>query len=173
MIELKLVDILPPVRGHGEKVDWIKVEKELNLRLPNDYKFFVEAYGLGWIDDFIMVLTPKANNYRHNIVLGSVRWLDNYQSSKDSFSEVYQHHIYDGKNGIFPWAVTNNADVLYWLFKDHEIKETVVYGARGGEFYSTHLSSSCFLYQLLTKQIICHRFPDDFPSAMIEFTPVA
>ena len=96
-------------------------------------------------------------------------WLENYRSAKESFPELYKHNVYDGVDGIFPWGITENADVLYWLFEGGNAKEVIVYNARGGDYYTSPLSFSDFLYKVLKKEIKCDKFPSDFPSSELEF----
>jgi SUKH superfamily protein len=50
-----------PVDAHG---DWTAVERELGVRLPDDYKWLVSTYGWGEFRDFLNLPTPFGTN-RH------------------------------------------------------------------------------------------------------------
>jgi len=93
-------------------------------------------YEVGWIGDFLLVLDPSSHIERYNLVNESVELLNNYQSSKESFSQYYKHIIFNGVNGLFPCAITDNADVIYWQYINGIAKNIVVYNARGGAYFS-------------------------------------
>lgn len=153
----------------GGPRSWESVEKSLDIELPNDYKQFVEKYGVGWIGDFLLVLDPNSVIDRYNLVKASSELLSNYHSSKESFPQYYSHTIFDGSDGIFPCAITENADVIYWQYINGEPKNMVVYNARGGDYYSVESTLTDFIYNILTKTVVCDRFPGDFPRDNIEF----
>lgn len=59
---------MPPPGGHEpEHFDWSRIEDDLGLRLPGDYKRFLEKYGLGKIDNFMIVFHPTTPNRHLNL----------------------------------------------------------------------------------------------------------
>jgi hypothetical protein len=48
----------PPAHPDGADGDWAACERELQLRLPEDYKEFISAYGSGTICGFFRNLEP-------------------------------------------------------------------------------------------------------------------
>ena len=148
---------------------WDYYEKKLDIKLPSDYKQFIDKYGVGWIGDFLLVLDPSSHIERYNLVNESVELLNNYQSSKESFPQYYKHTIFNGVDGLFPCAITDNADVVYWQYINGVAKNIVVYNARGGKYFSIESTLIDFVYNVLTKGFVCDRFPEDFPAENIEF----
>lgn len=165
----ELEKIMPALESVSEPRRWNDVESSLAIELPNDYKRFIDKYGTGWIGDFLLVLDPSSVTERYNLVRSSVDILGNYQSSKESFPQYYSHTIFNGKNGIFPCGITDNADVIYWEYENGEQKNIVVYNARGGDYFSIESTLTDFIYGVLAKTIVCDRFPEDFPPDNIEF----
>jgi SMI1-KNR4 cell-wall len=165
----ELEKIMPALNDAGEPRRWKDIEKSLAIELPSDYKKFIDKYGTGWVGDFLLVLDPGSATERYNLIKSSAEILSNYQSSKESFPQFYSHTIFDGKNGIFPCAITDNADVIYWQYEDGEPKNIVVYNARGGDYFSVKSTLSDFIHDVLVKTIVCDLFPEDFPAENIEF----
>ncbi|MGW8751606.1 hypothetical protein [Bacillus wiedmannii] len=62
---------------------------------------------------------------------------------------------------------------MYWLTdgKPGEWK-IVIYESRSPENYTYSLTMVEFLYQIITKKLICNAFPDDFPSDETTFVSV-
>jgi hypothetical protein len=48
----------PPAHPDGADGDWTACERELQLRLPDDYKEFISAYGSGTLCRSFEILSP-------------------------------------------------------------------------------------------------------------------
>ena len=78
--------------------------------------------------------------------------------------------LHPDADGIFPWGVTDNGDVLYWLCRgglsDWAI---VVCDSRSSRWREFRVSTAEFLTSLITREIVVDVFPDDVPSGSPEF----
>jgi len=172
----KLIKILPPPefpQKTGDKEQWGEFFGALGTELPTDYVKFIGIYGTGGIDNFLWILTPFVNDENVNYLGRQKEMKDSYIQSKKNFPQYYKHDVYPSSGGILPWAYTDNGDELYWLTdgKPDEWK-IVVYESRSPENYTYSLTMVEFLYQIITKELICNAFPDDFPSNETTFVSV-
>lgn len=149
---------------------WQNVEKNIGITLPDDYKLFVNTYGEGSIERFLWILNPFSENEHINLEKGVKEILETYSYVRKDFPEIYTHPPFPAKGGLLPWGATNNGDDLYWLTKDKPNCWTVVVDDRGnGELIEYDLNMTDFLYKVLSKELICPAFPEDFPSTNPEY----
>lgn len=172
----KLIKVLPPPKipqNSRDKEQWRNVFNILGTELPSDYMKFIDTYGSGGIDNFLWVLSPFVENENINLIQIGKVIRDAYQVSKNSFPEYFTHNVYPSVGGLLPWALTDNGDELYWLTegKPNEWK-IVVYETRSSEYHIYSLSIVEFLYQTITKELVCEAFPEDFPSEKVSFISV-
>ena len=77
-LELLLKVLPPPIEPYG--IDpgetWAKAEDELGIRLPSDYRQFVDRYGTGCIDGFLWVHSPLASIPGLNLIRRATRQLE-------------------------------------------------------------------------------------------------
>ncbi|QGN46137.1 hypothetical protein GKC29_04275 [Micromonospora sp. WMMC415] len=129
---------LPPMdEAYWRSSDWSAIETALGAELPSDYKFFVDTYGPGAINDHLLVCAPDAS-------LGWTDLVDNNEVAQEScriwFSGVDDEpfsrlerawplgdssrwdgdHVPDwfqpGDN-LISWGGTPNGDFLFWHVK--------------------------------------------------------
>ena len=86
---------------------------------------------------------------------------DAYISMQSELPEQFSIDFYNGKTGLFPWGITDNGDELFWNYKG-DIVEIVVYESRYTNNMSYIMGMEEFLCGLLSKEIVCPIFPDDF-----------
>ena len=177
MIYLKnIINILPPPDSPhkiGNKEEWQTFFSALGTKLPSDYIEFINIYGTGGIDHFLWILTPFVNDENVNFIKRQKEIIDAYSQSKKSFPQYYKHDVYPSSGGLLPWAYTENGDELYWLTEGHPDEwKIVVYESRSPENYTYSLTMVEFLYQIITKELICGAFPDDFPNDEATFVSV-
>jgi hypothetical protein len=48
-------------------VDWAGVESDLGLGLPADYRAYIDAYGVGWINRLVVVAHPTTHSASLNL----------------------------------------------------------------------------------------------------------
>ncbi len=142
-------------------INWEMIEKEKNIIFPDDYKWFLEYYGGGSINDFLWIFSPVCSNPNLNS-------LDQFTNMKKSYDYMingkfidYEYVFYDNCIGLFPWGITDNGDELYWNFLNDRI-EIVIIGSGYADVLSYQMNMTDFLSGLLTRKIECNLFPDDF-----------
>ncbi|SFH72223.1 hypothetical protein SAMN04515618_102128 [Collimonas sp. OK307] len=150
---------------------WSEVERRLKTALPQDYKDYVEIFGSGAVSNFLWILNPFSVNPNLNLeqqlktqtdVLGDLR----------NYGEDVPYRCFPQAGGIFPFALSDNGDVLYWLTNGLPAEWTVVVNeARGPEWQHFDLPMTDFVTGVLTKKFSCHIFPSNFPGQFPNFSP--
>lgn len=154
--------------------DWQLVETSLGMGLPEDYKDFISCYGTGAVDQFLWVLNPFSNNKYLNLLDAGSAQLEVLRQLRDDFGENIPYPLGSDSNGLYPWAITDNGDVLYWLCNGVPSDWLIVVNeARAPCWREFKCSMSEFLARLITRELIVDIFPDDFPSESPKFVPAA
>jgi hypothetical protein len=151
---------------------WQSVERRLEIKLPEDYKEFVACYGTGAVDNFLWVLNPFSQNENLNLICQSAVRLDSQrQYSVESGTET-PYALHPDASGLFPWGVTDNGDVLYWLcIGSPSAWMIVVCDSRASQWREYKLATCQFLAAIVTRELIVDVFPEDFPSESPAFVP--
>ncbi|SHO58980.1 hypothetical protein VQ7734_04755 [Vibrio quintilis] len=167
----KLMTILPVPENNGMDIpDWDEIEKAIQFELPEDYKQFIAVYGLGWIDDFMLVLAPGVDSNCYDLLEGGKSHLLEYIGRRLSHPDFYLHNALENGDGIYPWGITDNVDTLYWQVVDGKVESILIYNkGPAGEFFESKLAFSDFLYAILSKEVVTDHLPEDFPSEEISF----
>ena len=169
----KLENIIKPnneITNKHTKEEWDKIELTLGIKLPTDYKMFINEYGVGSINDFLWILNPFTQNSNLNLIKKGKEIIEAYDISKNKFPEYFVHEVFPRKGGLLPCAITDNGDEIYWL-TSNAVDEwhIIVYESRASEYYEYNMGLIEFLYKILVKEIECLAFPDDFPGEKCEF----
>jgi len=152
---------------------WQAVERRLGIELPEDYKEFVTTYGTGAVDNFLWVLNPFSKNVYLNLFDEGKAKLDALRQLRDEFRENIPYAFYPDADGLFPWGVTDNGDVLYWLCNGRRASSLIVVNeSRGPRWREFQLSTVEFLAALVTRELVVDVFPNDFPSESPMFVPL-
>lgn len=67
----KLKNIIKPnndLLDKYAKEKWNEIELILGIKLPTDYKQFINTYGVGSVNDFLWVLNPFTQNMNLNLI---------------------------------------------------------------------------------------------------------
>ena len=111
----ELVLLMPPPNGHEpERFDWSRIEEDLGVQLPTDYKRFLELYGMEEIDNVIYPFHPTTQNPLINLKNQIVENLWALRELRDGGEHV-PFPIFPEPRGVVPWSRTANGDVCYWL----------------------------------------------------------
>jgi len=173
--------ITPPSKPDetGAPKSWAKIEARLGLQLPSDYKAFIDRYGSGSFDDFIIVYNPFAENEYLNLfyALDTLHWADQQmQLIQDVvWTAVQPFELYPATEGLLPWGCTTNlGDTFFWQIKGPpETWETIFYNLRSGEYEVWKYPLTDFLYGPFTQRVESVLLPQAFPPAVtpIRFIP--
>ena len=168
--------LLPPLEPQDVDSinDWESIERKLGTQLPDDYKSFIDLYGLGTIDRFLVVFNPFSSNKFVNLLDRGRRILQAFDISKKEFPKYYSHPLFPSPGGLLPFAGTDNGDVLYWRTTGTPENWTVtVFDPRSPDYFDFNGPMTDFLIALLTRSVECKVFPRGFPSGPPRFIPIA
>lgn len=160
-MEYNIDHILQIKQEKYKKNPWEAVENKLGIIFPEDYKIFIDSYGEGRINEFLWILSPFSENENLNSIEKFRIMKEAYNGLKNEFPDRFTLDFYNGKEGIFPWGITDNGDELFWNFGDNTV-EIIVYESRYAQNISYKMGMEEFLYKLLKKETICPIFPTDF-----------
>jgi hypothetical protein len=142
--------------------DWVTIEAQLGLTLPDDYKAFIQIYGSGQIEKFLWVFNPFSSNDNLNLTHQVVLQLKVY-SEIGSF-ESLPYKLFPERSGLLPFGITDNGDVLFWQTSGSPNDwRVIVSEARAPKWEAFDLSMTKFLFEILSRKLVCEIFPDDFP----------
>ncbi len=154
--------------------EWHNVEQKLGTALPSDYKNYIDSFGVGKINNFILILTPFIENKYVNLISRGQMDLDAYAESRNQFPKNFTEKIYPEIDGLLPFGVTDNGDTLYWRTVGHpDVWPVTIYEARGPKHFDFSGNMVEFLIQLLQKGMETGVFPDDFASNTPVFLELA
>ncbi len=122
----RLVEMVPPPEtpfSSGDQKAFLAVEKELGRALPSDFKQLIATYGYGLWQRFWCVLNPFIGDGKQVRswfcprygMAGGEQKLASLRAGRDQFPELHIYPIFPEPGGLFPWAMTDNGDFLYWL----------------------------------------------------------
>jgi hypothetical protein len=165
--------VIPPQnpKETGTPKTWEKIEARLGIELPPDYKAFIDCYGTGSFDDFIMVYNPFAENEFFNLfyALDTLHQADHKTRLRGDpmWSVIQPFEYYPAAEGLLPWGCTINVgETFFWQIKGvPEAWETIFYNLRNGEYEVWKYSLTEFLYRLFTRKIESVLLPEDYPPA--------
>jgi hypothetical protein len=169
-MSLKILEqvVCPPSISPKKEVDWDKVELEIGIQLPPDYKQLISVYGHGAFDNFLWVYQPVSEDAFMDLVVQSKRRIDILRDIKGEFGKKdVPYGLFPEPGGLLPWGVTDNGNICYWqTITGGPTKWTVtVNQSRGPRWAEFDGSMTEFLSAVLSGQYQCPVFPDDFPSA--------
>lgn len=156
----KLQDILAiPENPRDNRGDWSKVEADLGVALPNDYKEFIERYGSIYIADFLMLLNPFSASEQNNLLRKQAACSEMYQALKQSGEEI-PYEFFPTNEGLIVVGLTDNGDMIFWKTQPREWT-IVVNEGRGPDWFEFNGSVTEFIEGLISGSINCDIFPDD------------
>jgi hypothetical protein len=160
----ELVRFVTPSRHRGRISSWDMIERELGSELPADYKEFIIKFGAADLGAFIYPLSPFSTQQSRNLLSQIPRQLSALRELKEAFTWEIPLPLYPETNGVLPWGITANGDVLHWLTIGHPSEWTTVVTASRDSAFRIYPFGMCrFLFGIMSKEIICDIFPADFP----------
>lgn len=123
----RLLRLVPPPKRPafaGTLKAFREVERDLELKLPDAFKRVVRAYGQGLWQGFWWIASPFAEDQpahqrpwhipRYRVAAGPESCTI-LRETKAAYPQLLPWPIYPDQGGLFPWAMTDNGGVLYWL----------------------------------------------------------
>ena len=173
MSVIELAKLIPPPNNPDEapqQNEWPRIEARIGTALPLDYKEFVSLYGTGKIDNFLWIFNPFSQNENMNLVT-QLRVQLSALSELQAYGEVVPYQLFPDADGVWPFGITDNGDVLYW--KTTGLPETwtvLVNEARSPDWEAFGMTMTEFLIKVLSRQLHPTAFPGAFPGSTPTFT---
>ncbi len=146
---------------------WVDLEGELGFPLPTDYKQAMQS-SLGehnW-NEFLSFLDPFSTHESLSLVSRSARILEAERESRAQFPHHWPYPIFPEIGGVFPWGITDNGDVLYWLMAGTpEQWPTLIRNGRGLDYEVRFLSCTAVAHHIAKGTIDSIILPDDLGEA--------
>lgn len=141
-------------------VDWCKVEQDIGVTLPGDYKVFVERFPSGKVLDFIRVLAPGGHAKHVDLIQKGAVLRDVLREIKEMGEEDCPYPVFPEATGVLPWGVSDNGDFLLWRTQTPEWS-MVIGASRESTWVEYPVSMTEFLLAIVQGDILCPVFPDD------------
>lgn len=145
----EMISILPPPANptHASG-DWARVEKDLGIELPSDYKAIVRTYGYGSYCDSLSLLNPFTDNKVTKTIAAIIQ---QWQQISDLCAVEYP--FYPDRGGLLPCAVNVNGNYVSWKTDGSpEEWEIVVWDTSEVRYVTFQGPLSTFLHSLLTRE---------------------
>jgi hypothetical protein len=121
-------DLGPRPSPQPPPVDWGAVHRRLGTALPSDYRAYIDAYGLGCINELFWVLHPYGTPDRLNLL---EQWA---VQDPGALLSPPPYPLGQVPGGLVPCAVDEDAGVLYWHTGGPDPERwTVVYRDEDGD----------------------------------------
>lgn len=122
--------VAPPSTPLGLNRSWAEVETELGLKLPSDYKKFIEQYGDGVIAGagvdlgYIGIWNWRSTK---NALKGITNVIKNYEAERRAGHD-FPYDCFPAPGGLLPFGATPNGDHFNWRTEgDPESWDVVFY----------------------------------------------
>ncbi|GLY70023.1 hypothetical protein Atai01_66420 [Amycolatopsis taiwanensis] len=152
--------LMPPPRYGGTPVDWDSIARSWGRPFPLDHRRFIEVYGAGAIEDFLVVVGPQPkvpfedagwNGMVHETGTAEGTWEDTRKSPELEGASPY----------LITWGVSSNADIFCWdaTGEDPSSWPVLVFD-RGDSMFSRY---DCGMVEFLTRTL-----RGDFPEVPLK-----
>ena len=135
--------------------------------LPGDYLHFLSVYGVGTFDMFLHVMAPERSDGRAS-VRGRTASFWSVLARMSEFVPEAMAPLSDmlhAAASVAVWGSTDNGDLCLWVVPvGGEDGFVLIIGSRFEDWYEYGVGITEFLYRILTGDIRCPAFPEDFPS---------
>ncbi len=140
--------LAPPSTPAGRPSDWQQVAESWNTAFPSDYRDFLDVFGAGTIDDYLVLATvlDHAPDARESTVGG----LTDVARSLHQEHSDWPYPVWPRNGGLICWGATIDSDVLYWDTTDSDPDRwPVVVRNREGDFTRFDFGMAEFVLRML------------------------
>ena len=135
--------------------------------LPEDYLHFLSVYGVGTFDMFLHVMAPERSDGRANVRERTASFWSVLARISEFVPEAMAplSDMLRAAASVAVWGSTDNGDLCLWVVPADDADGFVlVIGSRFEDWYEYGVGITEFLHRILTGDIRCPAFPEDFPS---------
>ena len=135
--------------------------------LPEDYLHFLSVYGVGTFDMFLHVMAPEHDNEYLSVRERTASFWSVLARMSEFVPEAMAplSDMLHAAASVAVWGSTDNGDLCLWVVPaEGEDGFVLVIGSRFEDWYEYGVGITEFLHRILTGDIRCPAFPEDFPS---------
>jgi hypothetical protein len=138
---------MPPSLEADEVIDWSEVERSWGTAFPSDFREFIDTYGAGSIDDYLVIESPvDADEQGCPSMRLSTPTEDSYRPS----SGPWPYPVRPQPGGLISWGGNIDGVAFYWSTEDPDPDRwPVVVRERHGDFLEFRCSMTVFLLGML------------------------
>ena len=139
--------------------------------LPEDYLHFLSVYGVGTFDMFLHVMAPERSDGRANVRERTASFWSVLERMSEFVPEAMAplSDMLHAAASVAVWGSTDNGDLCLWVVPaEGEDGFVLVIGSRFEDWYEYGVSITEFLHRILTGDIRCPAFPEDFPTTGVQ-----
>ncbi|MFI2206701.1 hypothetical protein ACH47Z_39450 [Streptomyces sp. NPDC020192] len=148
-----LLRIVPAEHRGEERMDWTAAEAALGTRLPSDYMSFMDTYGVGDIEELVIlpplpVNVPSLSDCHIGAMSEGLRWVWEKEGGAPGVSARPET--------VLPWGSGCNANELAWLMTDSDPDKWPVVAWRRQVSYgeSRWAIFDCGMVKFLTRMML-------------------
>ena len=139
--------------------------------LPEDYLHFLSVYGVGTFDMFLHVMAPERSDGRANVREQTASFWSVLARMSEFVPEAMAplSDMLHAAASVAVWGSTDNGDLCLWVVPaDGKDGFVLIIGSRFEDWYEYGVGITEFLHRILTGDIRCPAFPEDFPTTGVQ-----
>ncbi|MFE3206259.1 SMI1/KNR4 family protein [Embleya sp. NPDC055664] len=114
---------------------WIASEEYLGLRLPSDYKQFMDFYGPGLLDEYLLLDLPEGPSSEEVVEFWS---LASWVRARESRPDAYPYAFAPDRNGLIEWGSDQHSNSYFFLPSAPDASDwKIVITSEAGEWFKT------------------------------------
>ena len=148
---------------------------KLGLKLPADYRKFIDTYGSGLFADFYMVYNPFASSELINLIVCVNRVCGYNRTSQTSNPSRFPYPYFPEPNGLLPWGRDENGNDYFWLRKGSPATWQVVQDSnRGSGILLQPYTMTGFLAGVLEGKVkaLASHYPNSESHTFTQWKPI-
>jgi len=114
-----LLRLMPPGMASDTRVDWDRMAGSWGRRFPAGYRRFIEAYGSGIVQDYLVVIEPEPAGEPYEEPTDGMR--EHTAFARNMWHETRKTPELEGTTPqLITWGVDSSADYLCWDASDQD-----------------------------------------------------
>ncbi|MFJ8977942.1 SMI1/KNR4 family protein [Streptomyces sp. NPDC102282] len=141
-----LRQLMPPTAESDTSVDWARMSESWGKAFPSDFRYFIEAYGAGTIEDCLSVLRPEPRGAES----GTDDMLMETVNAESAWTrEPKSADLVDASPELIAWGLDSSSDILCWdASGDDPESWPVLVRSRGDNLWSRY---DCGMVEFLVR----------------------